>query len=129
MDRAKIESVANKLFLQIQAMLINKKIPNEVIRRFNYICAEHSDMKIEFDDCLRQFKELRRKVIDHRVKFSKEDVRRIRKVFRTEGNYSVTKTKKLLRKEYIEISERYIYMLCDDIIKQRKRIKETNKNH
>lgn len=122
MNTEKLNEVAYKLFLQVRLKLMQKYTEN-VIERFFYICAEHSEMKTEFDDLLRQFRELRKSTTDHRVKFTKEDIRRIRKVYRTSGNYSITRTKKLLKNEDIEISERYLYMIVDDIRKERNRSK------
>ena len=103
----KDEADALEIYRKIIRWIERNGYSDNVKKRFLYICGEHSEMKIEFDDLLNQFKKLRRQTRDRRVKFTKSEKQRIRKVFKTEGMYSVTKTRKILHNEDIDMYQWY----------------------
>ena len=111
--------IGEALYQNIERELREKGFSEKIIARFLYICAEHSEMKKEFDDLYQHYIQTVNKNHDKRVKFTKADRRRIRKVFTTSGGYSVRKTQRILKEENIRISERYLYTICEDLRKQR----------
>jgi len=115
----KEDIIGEALYENIEKELRKKGFSDKIIARFFYICAEHSEMKQEFDDLYRHYIQIVNKNHDKRVKFTKADKRRIRKVFTTSGEYSVRRTQRILKEENIRISERYLYMICEDLRKQR----------
>ena len=120
----KEDIIGEALYENIERELRKKGFSEKIIARFLYICAEHSEMKKEFDDLYQHYIQTVNKNHDKRVKFTKADKRRIRKVFTTSGGYSVRKTQRILKEENIRISERYLYTICEDLRKKQTKEKK-----
>lgn len=120
----KEDIICEALYQNIERELREKGFSEKIIARFLYICAEHSEMKQEFDDLYWHYIQIVNKNHDKRVKFTKADKRRIRKVFTTTGGYSIRKTQRILKEENIRISERYLYTICEDLRKKQTKEKK-----
>ena len=120
----KEDIICEALYQNIERELREKGFSEKIIARFLYICAEHSEMKKEFDDLYQHYIQTVNKNHDKRVKFTKADRRRIRKVFTTTGGYSIRKTQRILKEENIRISERYLYTICEDLRKKQTKEKK-----
>lgn len=105
---------AYELFTKVNNYLFKRGYRDSMIQKFYYLCAEQSVMKEQLDDLLKQHWLLIRKTTDRRSKFTSAQKKHIKVIYNTTGEQSVRKTMRLLRKEGIDISERYLYKLLSN---------------
>lgn len=115
---------AYELFNKVNLYLFSSGYTDGVIRKFYYLCGEKSFLKEQFDELLKLYKKLLRKTNDRRQKFTDSQKRYILNIYDTRGGQSVRRTLQILKKEKIDISERYLYKLIDS----RRRENEYCKN-
>ena len=125
-ERAEKQGLA--LLKKMLKYMEDNKVAPEAQEEFFYQCSQRSqEMNREFSDVyshyMRVLKENRaykehesvEASKDNRVKFSKNEKRRIRKTYRTKGEYSYQKTALILRQQGTAISERHVSRICSDI--------------
>jgi len=106
------EKEVARVYAKVKALIQRETASEDVRQKVLYECGLDSHLKWEFDELLRQFGKLARANRDERVRFEKEDKRYIRKVFRTEGAYSIQKTWEILRQRNYKISRPTLYKIC-----------------
>ena len=104
---------AYELFNKVNLYLFSSGYTDGVIRKFYYLCGEKSFLKEQFDELLKLYKKLLRKTNDRRQKFTDSQKRYILNIYDTRGGQSVRRTLQILKKERIDISERYLYKLIE----------------
>lgn len=108
---SKEDKEAYELFTKVNNYLFKNGFRDAVIQKFYYLCAEQSEMKAQLEDLLKQHWALIRKTNDRRSKFTSAQKKHMKEVYDTKAGQSIRKTMRLLHKEGIDISERYLYVI------------------